>query len=358
MNGPVIRVLLVDDSAVVRAALRQIIDASPDLRVATTAPNGRLALVALRQVPVDVVLLDIEMPEMDGLTTLPKILALHPGVRVIMASSLTQAGAGVTMQALALGAVDYFTKPSARAGARALAELSEEIVTKIRAIGGAAQRSKTGLPRIAPIPIPAFVPSVLGGIASDSAPQIVAIASSTGGPNALLEVLSRLPEDFPLPILITQHMPPLFTALLAQRISRDARRDCVEAVSGQPVVGGRVYVAPGGSHMLVRTREGLPYIELGSGPPENHCRPAADPMLRSIAAVYGAASLVVVLTGMGEDGRRGCEVIRQRGGRVIAQDEASSVVWGMPGAVVSAGLANQVSPLVEISSKISSFCRV
>jgi len=359
VSSDTIRILLVDDSAVVRSALRQIIEATPDLRVAATAPNGRLGLETLRSVQVDVVLLDIEMPEMDGLTTLPQILAAHPSVRVIMASSLTQAGAGVTMQALALGAVDYFAKPSARAGARVLAEMSAEIVTKIRAIGGAAQRSRTTLPRLAPprVAPPAYVPSVLGGFNTEKDPQIVAIASSTGGPNALIEVLGGLPPDFPLPIVITQHMPPLFTALLAQRIARDTRRDCVEAVNGLQVKAGRVYVAPGGSHMLVRTHEGEPFIELSAAAPENHCRPAADPMLRSLAGVYGAGTLVVVLTGMGEDGRRGCEVVRQRGGRVIVQDEATSVVWGMPGAVANAGLAHQVLPLREIASRISTLCR-
>jgi two-component system, chemotaxis family, protein-glutamate methylesterase/glutaminase len=356
----VVRVLLVDDSAVVRGALRQIIDASSDLRVVTTATNGRMALDALRQVSVDVVLLDVEMPEMDGLAALPRIIAEHPNTRVIMASSLTQKGAAVTMQALALGAADFITKPSARSGAQALAALAEEITVKIRLIGAAARRRPLlPMERAATArATPAFVPSVLGGAASDTTPGVLAIASSTGGPNALIEVLGRLPEDFPLPVLIVQHMPPLFTVLLAQRIARETRRSCVEAVNGQPIENGCVYVAPGGSHLVVTTHEGRPYAQLSNAAPENHCRPAADPLFRSVAAVYGPSTLAVVLTGMGEDGCRGCDTVRRRGGRVIVQDEASSVVWGMPGAVVSAGLANHVLPLNQIATRISTLCSV
>lgn len=386
-----IRVMIVDDSAVVRGALGRILEGHPDIKVVTTAPNGQVALDALRHVEVDVVLLDVEMPVMDGITTLPRILSAHPGVRVIMASSLTQQGAAITMQALALGAIEYISKPSARVGAAGLASVSAEIVGKVRAVGRsrvqprgtapspAARRITPSATRATAPTAPSFsspsthpsapggappataptgavprVASILGGAhATDAAPRALAIAASTGGPNALAAMLSALPADYPLPIFITQHMPPVFTALLAQRLQRDTGRTCVEAKGGEVVRGGHTYIAPGDFHMLVQTSEGVPILRLTQTPPENHCRPAADPMLRSIAAVYGASALTVVLTGMGEDGRRGCEAMRERGGRVIVQDEATSVVWGMPGAVASAGLANFILPLDEIAAKVA-----
>jgi two-component system chemotaxis response regulator CheB len=357
-----VRVLLVDDSAVVRGAIGRIIDAEPDLRVATTAPNGRVALDALKHVEVDVVLLDVEMPEMDGLAALPRILAEHPKVRVIMASSLTQQGAAITMQALALGAVDFIAKPSARAGGASLSTISSDIVAKVRAVGRAA-RIDSLLSRGAPSPkfvgAPTRAPAVatvLGAAATDAPPRVLAIASSTGGPNALSDVLSGLAADFPLPILITQHMPPLFTGLLAQRLARDTGRPCEEGQDGAAVRPGCTYVAPGDVHMAVATHEGRPFIRILKSPPENHCRPAADVMLRSVAAIYGSSALTVVLTGMGEDGKLGCAAVRASGGRVLAQDEATSVVWGMPGAVVNAGLANWMLPLPDIASKIRALC--
>ena len=352
--GP-IRVLIVDDSAVVRGALGRILDGAGDITVVTTAPNGQLALDALKHCEVDVVLLDIEMPVMDGISTLPRILAAHPSVRVIMASSLTQQGAAITMQALALGAADYIAKPSARVGAVGLASVAGEIVAKVRAIGQA-RRAGNGVPAqpVRPAPRAAHASILVTSPESVSAPRVLAIAASTGGPNALAEVLAGLPRDYGLPTIITQHMPPVFTALLAQRLQRDTGRECVEARDGEAVRSGCTYIAQGDYHLIVQTHEGQPILRLQQSPPENHCRPAADPMFRSIAAVYGASTLAVVLTGMGEDGRRGCEAIRDRGGRIIAQDEATSVVWGMPGAVTQAGLARWVLPLPDIASRIAS----
>jgi two-component system chemotaxis response regulator CheB len=334
-------VLIVDDSAVIRGALGRIIDAESDMTVATTAPNGRMALDALKHTSVDIVLLDVEMPEMDGITALPRILSSYPHTRVIMASSLTQSGAEVTLQALALGAADYITKPAARSGSSTLAAMQAEIVSKVRAIGRAVQRRD---PRSRSAGAMAMTASPVAGTADtppaallaskhgSASPRVVAIASSTGGPNALADVLSGLPRDFPLPILITQHMPAVFTALLAQRLERDTGRACREAVDGEPVLAHHTYVAPG------------------------YCRPSADPMFRSIAAVYGASTLAVVLTGMGEDGMRGARAVHDRGGRILAQDEASSVVWGMPGAVVHAGLASAVLPLSTIADAIQTSC--
>jgi two-component system chemotaxis response regulator CheB len=348
-----IRVLIVDDSAVIRGALGRIVDAEPDMYVVTTAPNGKVALDALRHSTVDVVLLDIEMPEMDGLTVLPLILAAYPDTRVIMASSLTQRGAEVTMQAMSLGATDYIAKPAARSGSATLVSVAMEIASKVRAIGRAARgrRREPSSSIAAPVRT-----ELLAARGPDAPPRVVAIAASTGGPNALAEVLSGLPVDFPLPILITQHMPAMFTLLLAQRLERDAHRKCCEAVDGQRVESNHVYVAPGGWHMVVQTEESKPYLRLTQTEPENFCRPSADPMFRSVASIYGASTLAVVLTGMGEDGLRGCREVQQRRGRIVVQDEASSVVWGMPGAVANAGLATSIVPLAQVADTIKSYC--
>lgn len=358
---PTIRVMVVDDSTVIRGVLGRIIDAQPDMSVVASAHNGRSALDLLRHRQADIVLLDVEMPEMDGLTALPRILAENPGVRVLMASSLTQKGAQVTLNALSLGAADFIAKPSSR-GALGLDAVAAELVGKIRAL--MRRSTRPALPSPAPrasAPAPAQSPVVpMAPLFAPPAtnrgegPRIVAIAASTGGPNALAAVLKAIPVDFPLPILITQHMPPAFTAALADRLARETGRPCREAQAGERIVAGRTYVAPGDHHMTVMTREREPVIRLDQGPPENHCRPAADPMLRSVASVYGPAALAVVLTGMGEDGCRGCAEIRRRGGRIVAQDEATSVVWGMPGAVVHAGLADSVLPLERIAQHIQS----
>ena len=355
MNADPIRVLIVDDSAVIRGALGRIIDAEDDMTVATTAPNGKVALDALRHTRVDVVLLDVEMPEMDGLTALPLILAAYPDTRVLMASSLTQRGAEVTMHALAMGAADYIAKPAAKSGSATLAAISTEIASKVRAIGRAA-RGRRPLVVGAARPVAPVRTELLAARGSDAPPRIVAIASSTGGPNALADVLSALPKDFPLPILITQHMPAVFTGLLASRLERDTGRTCVEAKDGDLIRPNCTYVAPGEYHMIVLTNEGQPFVRLTQTEPENFCRPSADPMLRSIAAVYGASTLAVVLTGMGEDGLRGCAEVKQRGGRILVQDEATSVVWGMPGAVANAGLASAVLPLPKVAGAIMTQC--
>lgn len=370
MSEP-IRVFLIDDSTVVRGALRRIIDATSDLRVVGTAANGRLGLEGVATAHPDVVLLDIEMPEMDGLTTLPRLLSENPGLRVIMASSLTQRGAQVTLDALAIGAADYITKPTARAGPDALAPMAEQVLAKIRALGQARAGRARAAGRPAPRPVPRYTPSIPTATvpapgdeppsfppqrhpgAGLLPPEIVAVASSTGGPNALATVLRGLPAEFRTPIVVTQHMPPLFTLLLAQRLQRESGRPCVEAADGQPIREGHVYVAPGDHHLLVAPSSSGWRIELSQGAPENHCRPSADPMFRSVAEHFGLRALAVVLTGMGEDGRRGCQTIRARGGRVLVQDEESSVVWGMPGAVVAAGVADRIVPLSEIAQRLT-----
>jgi two-component system chemotaxis response regulator CheB len=371
-SGGSISVLIVDDSVVVRGSLGRIIDAEPDLHVVTTAVNGKDALDALRANAVDVVLLDVEMPVMDGLTTLPILVEQYPTVRVIMASSLTHDGASVTMRALALGAADFVHKPRAKDGVAAIAALAKELTAKIRALGRSEWNHRPVIHR-APLsssvssltPIPARLTSAAApvvytgqGTARDllGNRSVVAIAASTGGPNALCDVLRDLPVNFPFPVLITQHMPPIFTTMLAQRIDRESALACSEACDGEPVQPGHIYVAPGRKHLTVTPGAGTPVVCLRDGPPENSCCPSADPMFRSVASVYGANVLAVVLTGMGDDGRRGCEAVVARGGRVLVQDEATSVVWGMPGSVVHAGVPCLIRPLHMIALEVGAFC--
>ena len=336
-----------------------MVDAQDDMRVVTTATNGVDALEALRLQEVDVVLLDIEMPVMDGLTALPLIIKRHPGARVIVTSALTREGATVTMRALALGALDYVHKPTARdGGVFAVETAGARIVAKVRAIANA----RTDAPNLVPAKIaaePASADSPRGQAAStDFEPQVVVIAASTGGPNALATVIAGLPSDFPLPVLVTQHMPPIFTTMFAQRLAREGSLPCEEARDGEVLQGGRVYIAPGDHHLTV-TGQGLmraPLVRVTDDEPEHHCRPAADPMFRSAAQAFPNGVLAVVLTGMGDDGRTGCEAIVAAGGRIVVQDEASSVVWGMPGSVVGAGIPCSIVPLQSISAHITSLC--
>ncbi len=360
-----IRVLIVDDSAVARGVLGRMVDAQEDMRVATTATNGSDALDALRLQEIDVVLLDIEMPVMDGLTALPLIVQRHPRVRVLVTSVLTRQSASTTMRAMALGATDYVYKPAAREGGVFGVEAAAvEIVGKIRA---AAQQSVKDLSSAGPRSgagesVPSTPSRTLRAAHTfaDFEPQLLALAASTGGPNALATVVAGLPRDFPLPVLVTQHMPPIFTTMFAQRLARESSLPCDEAHDGESLLPGRIYVAPGDRHLtvvgagLVRT----PTLHVSSDPPEHHCRPAADPMFRTAAQAFPNGVLAVVLTGMGEDGRDGCAAVAASGGRVIVQDESSSVVWGMPGSVVGSGTPCSILPLHSIAAHVASLCSV
>lgn len=339
---PKIRVLVVDDSVVLRRLLSDELNGDPDIEVVGIAANGRIALQRITQVNPDLVILDVEMPEMNGLETLAAIRKTYGKLPVVMFSALTERGAYATLEALSLGASDYFTKPTSDAGVEAsLKVVREQLIPKIKALAAA------GRPKAPPAAI-----SRAGSIFKAGPVHVVAIGCSTGGPNALAEVLPRLSAKFPVPILIVQHMPPMFTRLLAERLTAQSLLQVHEAATGMVVQPGNAYVAPGDYHMtVVRSGEQV-RIVTQQDPPENSCRPAADVMLRSVATAYGAGSLAVILTGMGQDGLRGCETIRLAGGQVIAQDEASSVVWGMPGYVVKAGLANQELPLDQIGTKI------
>ena len=341
-----LRVLVVDDSVVIRRMVREIVAADPELEVAGVAADGKIALAMVDQCAPDVVTMDIEMPEMDGLTALKQLRRTHPTLRVIMFSTLTERAALATLDALALGADDYVTKPAdVKDAAEGRRRIREQLVPKIKALCG---RSGRPGPPASPIRVPASFPAS----GRTAKPDIVAIGASTGGPNALAEILPRIPGDFPLSILIVQHMPPVFTAFLAERLSASSRIPVKEASSRAEVGSGQAWIAPGDFHLTVLRDGAQVRLATSQIPPENSCRPSVDVLFRSVAEVYGPRSLAVVLTGMGQDGLRGCERIREAGGQIVVQDEASSVVWGMPGAVANAGIADRILPLAEIAEEI------
>lgn len=325
-NAP-LGVLLVDDSAVARGLIQRGVEADPDIRVIGTASDGRAAIELARSLGPDVVLLDIEMPVMDGLQALPHILAARPGSAVIMASALTRRHAGMSFKALQLGAVDYVPKPDAANGAGAMPSFLEELISKIKAHGRRTTPPRTLASRTSAAQLKPLQPDA------------IAIGCSTGGPSALLKVFAGVKGQLRCPVFITQHMPASFTAMLAEQLGRVAGVPASEGASGALAVSGHLYVAPGGRHMVVERRPRGPTIELLDGPPENFCKPAVDPMLRSLARTYGSGLLAAVLTGMGRDGAEGCVDVVNAGGQFFVQDEASSVVWGMPGAAFRTGRA-------------------
>lgn len=361
-NAEPIRVMLVDDSAVVRGLVTRILEEDRGISVVASVGNGQMALSALERQDIDVIVLDIEMPIMDGMTALPKLLAADPGVRIIMQSTLTLKGADISMRALEMGASDYIPKPTATRDLAGGMDFKAELVSKVKALGQARRRdpSRKTRPGVSTAPrpaIPAPRPSMLhpaGPLQLRShpaeVPDVIAIGSSTGGPQALFSLLGTMRAGtVKQPILITQHMPATFTTILAEHISRVSGWDAKEGVDGEVIKSGRVYVAPGDFHMLVEVKGADKIIRLSKNPPENFCRPAVDPMLRSISAAWGKRVLVAILTGMGSDGAKGGQVVVQAGGTVIAQDEATSVVWGMPGAAANAGICSAVLPLPDIA---------
>jgi two-component system chemotaxis response regulator CheB len=360
------RILIVDDSAVMRSLVRSVVCSDAGLEVVGTAGDGESALSAIQTVRPDLVLLDVEMPVMDGVVTLRKMRARGFKMPVIMCSSLTQRGAKVTIEALASGASDYVAKPSGQSGREAaMKTLVQELIPKIHALTGPQAASA------APSPAPsgsfqggpaAVRPPVLTPMAVMPKAQpvtgnatVLVIGVSTGGPAALDIMLPLLPASFPLPVMIVQHMPELFTKLFAERLNGRCPLNVRECVEGDPVKPGTIYIAKGNWHMEVHAaaRLGMPAtLHLNQGPLENHCRPAVDVLFRSAATVWGSGVLAVVLTGMGSDGMLGSRLIREQGGTVLAQDQATSAVWGMPGAVTNAGLAHKVLPLNMIAPEI------
>ncbi|KPF81682.1 chemotaxis protein CheY [alpha proteobacterium AAP38] len=375
------RVMVVDDSAVIRGLLTRSLEGDPEVKVVASVANGQMAINTLQRQTIDVIVLDIEMPVLDGLSALPHLLNVDPHVKIVMASTLTAKNADISLRALKAGAADYIPKPSSTRELTSADDFKRELTEKVKALGMAARKADPrkgqaaaapATPGASPMPRPTPVgnvaPTTSFTLATpirpkpepgpvtlrplpDFRPDILAIGSSTGGPQALFEVLSHL-KDVKQPILITQHMPATFTTILAEHITRQCGVQCAEAKEGEVIVGGRAYVAPGDFHMLVVQKNGQNCLTLTKDPPENFCRPAVDPMLRSIVRAYGKRVLVTILTGMGHDGQRGSEVVVQAGGAVLGQDEPSSVVWGMPGAVANAGLCSAVLPLKEIGPYI------
>jgi two-component system chemotaxis response regulator CheB len=341
-----VRILIVDDSALIRKLLTDLLSSDPEIVVAGTAGNGSRALALIPDLKPDLITLDIEMPGMDGLETLVEIRKLYPKLPVIMFSALTERGGTATLDALARGASDYVTKPSSNETAEsAHARVREELLRKIKSLCSVRQ------PRQGPGPTSPILVSAISG-RPQTRIDVVAIGTSTGGPNALTELIPEFSADFPVPIVIVQHMPALFTRLLAERLDTLTPLQVQEGKAGQKLQRGQVWVAPGDQHMTV-ARKGTEFVlGINHDPPENSCRPAVDVLFRSVAQTYGANVLAVVLTGMGADGTRGSAVIREAGGEVIVQDEASSVVWGMPGSVVAANLADRIYPLAGIGPEV------
>ena len=343
MSKQQIQVLVVDDSAVVRGLIARALETDPGIAVNGTAMHGEAALSWMRNHQIDVVILDVEMPVMDGLTALKCIQSEFPAAKVIMASSLTQAGAETTVEALALGAADCIAKPVSSSTADSISQLLEQLVPLVKALGKQVANLSHGRSSRA-----IFHRSHH----HEAAPLAVVIGTSTGGPNALTKLLTALPDDFPLPILIVQHMPPTFTPMLAKHLAQDTGRPCSEAIDGGMIERGHTYVAPGDYHLLVDKQADQMITRLNQGPKEHYCRPSVNPLFESAADWYRKSLLAVMLTGMGDDGIEGTRKVVGSGGQVIAQDEASSVVWGMPGAVVNENLAQSVLPLDEIASEI------
>jgi two-component system chemotaxis response regulator CheB len=339
------RVMVCDDSVAIRGAIARMLEADPDVRVVARVANGQLAIDELKRTPVDVLVLDIEMPVMDGMTALPLLLRADPGLKVIMASTLTTRGADIALRALQLGAADYIPKPSAVNGDDTF---RRELLEKVK--GLARLRRRVALPARETVRLhlrpSAMIP-----------PRLLAVGSSTGGPQALFTLVQGLGKTLNVPVVLTQHMPATFTPILAEHIAKLGGMPCAEAKDGEPLQTGRIYLAPGNHHLLVNGTRGTLTARLSSDPPENFCRPSVDPMLRSAAAACDGRVLVAMLTGMGQDGLAGTRCVIDAGGSAVAQDEATSVVWGMPGAVAQAGLCHAVLPLPRIAAKLLDLLR-
>jgi two-component system, chemotaxis family, protein-glutamate methylesterase/glutaminase len=364
-----IRVMVVDDSVVVRGLVTRWLGEEPDIKVVASLRNGRDAVDQFDRFTPDVVLLDVEMPELDGLAALPLLLQKDRNLVVIMASTLTRRNAEASFKAMALGASDYIPKPETSHGVTTSVEFRRELIQKVRSLGSRGrprtvtrpsapastpsgadiQPPRGTVPAVLPVPTARIKLRPFGNVA----PRVLLIGSSTGGPQALNTVIGQLGAVIDrAAVMITQHMPATFTTILAEHLARASRRPAREAIDGEPIVPGRIYIAPGGRHMLVERANNAPIITLNDGPPVNFCKPAVDPLFSSASRFWGPAILAVVLTGMGSDGANGAADIVAAGGSIIAQDEATSVVWGMPGAAANAGVCSAVLPLDQIAGRV------
>lgn len=363
-----IRVMVVDDSVVVRGLVSKWVDEEAGMVSIGKCSNGAKAVEEVKALNPDVIVLDIEMPVMDGLEALPKILKLCPGVKVIMASTLTQRNAEISLKALSLGASDYVPKPVSNSGVTTSSAFKIDLINKIKALGSTLLKQKAKLAPARPA-IVTKAPSTEASAAvatnvgsadgytlreySKKQPRILIVGSSTGGPPALISVLEELaPVLKQIPVLVTQHMPATFTKIFAEHLGRAAGLPSAEGIDGEQVHAGKIYVAPGGRHMILERKGAFPIIRLTDGPEINFCKPAVDPLFESVAKCYGATALSIVLTGMGSDGAKGAKIVADAGGSVIAQDEATSVVWGMPGATAKIGACSEVLPLKQIAPKL------
>lgn len=370
INPPVsasnpVKVMIVDDSAIVRGFITRFIETDEEIKVVSSASNGKLALGNLERLDIDVIVLDIEMPVMDGLTALPLLFEIDPFVQVIVASTLTEKNAAITLKAMNSGANECMAKPSTKDLADADV-FRNNLIQKVKALGQVARNRREankltgkgkGMPAGTGVVVAAKKKEfVLKERPNKITPDIIAIGSSTGGPQALMKLFDDLAkEDIKQPILITQHMPPTFTAILAANIAKNTGLNCKEAEDGEAVERGKIYMAKGGYHMKVQSSAGRKIIRLSEEAPENYCRPAVDPMIRSMVELYNNRVLAIILTGMGSDGLKACQYLSQQGGNVLAQDEATSVVWGMPGAVSMAGICSNVIPLGLMAKEIKKY---
>ena len=367
INGAIrqepIRVMVVDDSVVIRGMIARWIDAEPDMKVAASLRTGLDAVNQLERINPDIAVLDIEMPDLDGISALPKLLAKKRDLIIIMASTLTRRNAEISFKALSLGASDYIPKPESTRETAAADIFHHDLIQKIRHLGAKVRRASVAGPPLVPAPErtqPAAKPAHAMAPAALvrrqfglTAPRALVIGSSTGGPQALMSLVTAIgPVIDRHPVLITQHMPPTFTTILAEHLARSSRRPAAEAVDGETVKPGRIYLAPGGRHMKVVRHGADVAIMLDDGPPVNFCKPAVDPLFTSAVDIWHGATLAVILTGMGSDGLRGGRDIVDAGGSVIAQDEPTSVVWGMPGAATNGGICAAVLPLNQIGPKL------
>lgn len=352
MPTPPARILVVDDSVVVRKALSDLIAGEPSLELAGTASNGSLGLTKLEQISCDLVVLDVEMPEMDGITAAARIREKWPRLPILMCSTLTARGADATLRALAAGATDYVAKPSAMNGNDAMAAFATDFINKLKGLTEHRRHAADPAPRkIVPLAAPTRTRT------PPRKPAILAIGCSTGGPNALATVFANLPKDLGVPVVITQHMPPLFTRMLAERLTASSGIPVVEAAEGDVLEPNRAYVAPGDYHMTFR-RDGVHIrVVLNQDPPENSCRPAVDVMFRSVAKLFGPDTIAAVLTGMGHDGAVGARYIAEAGGWIIVQDEKSCVVPSMPNSVVALGVHNETIELSRLGQHFGLRCR-